>query len=88
MFFLSGSLFPLTGVPDWMAVLSRLNPVTYGMDPLRRIVLGATLPAEATDRLGLTMFGQVLPIGLEALVLLAFGVVMLGVAVVNFRRRD
>jgi ABC-2 type transport system permease protein len=88
MFFLSGSLFPLAGVPDWMAVLSRLNPATYGMDPLRRIVLGAGLPAEATDRLGLTIFGQVLPIGLEALVLLAFGVVMLGVAVRNFRQRD
>jgi ABC-2 type transport system permease protein len=88
MFFLSGSLFPLAGVPDWMAVLSRLNPATYGMDPLRRIVLGAGLPAEATDRLGLTISGQVLPIGLEALILLAFGVVMLGVAVVNFRRRD
>jgi ABC-2 type transport system permease protein len=88
MFFLSGSLFPLAGVPDWMAVLSRLNPATYGMDPIRRVVLGAGLPTEATDRLGLTIFGQVLPIGLEAVILLAFGAVMLAVAVANFRRRD
>ncbi|HEX6139793.1 MAG TPA: ABC transporter permease [Candidatus Limnocylindria bacterium] len=88
LFFLSGSLFPLTNVPDWMAVLGRLDPVSYGMDPIRRIVLGATLPAQAVDSLGLTLFGHVLPIGLEALILLAFGAVMLGLGVVNFRRRE
>jgi ABC-2 type transport system permease protein len=88
MFFLSGSLFPLTGLPEWMAVLARLNPVTYGMDPIRRIVLGETLPPAAVDSLGLTVFGQVLPIGLEALILLGFGAVMLGIGVMNFRRRD
>jgi ABC-2 type transport system permease protein len=88
MFFLSGSLFPLAGLPDWMTVLTRLDPVSYGMDPIRRIVLGTSLPPEATDALGLTIFGQVLPIGVEALVLLAFGAVMLAIAVANFRRRD
>jgi len=88
MFFLSGSLFPLTGVPDWLAVAGRLDPATYGMDPIRRIVLGATLPSDAVNRLGLTLFDQVVPIGVEALILLAFGAAMLGIAVVNFRHRD
>ncbi|HEY7525520.1 MAG TPA: ABC transporter permease [Candidatus Limnocylindria bacterium] len=88
LFFLSGSLFPLTNVPDWMAVLGRLDPVSYGMDPIRRIVLGATLPADAVNSLGLTLFDQVLPIGLEAAILLAFGAVMLGIGVWNFRRRE
>jgi len=88
MFFLSGSLFPLTGVPDWMAVLGRLDPVTYGMDPIRRIVLGATLPPDAVNALGLTIFDQVLPIGVEALILLGFGAAMLAIGVANFRRRD
>ena len=88
MFFLSGSLFPLSGLPSWMTVLTRLDPVTYGMDPIRRIILGEGLPPGATDTLGLTIFGQVLPIGLEALILLTFGFAMLGIAVVNFRRRD
>jgi ABC-2 type transport system permease protein len=88
MFFLSGSLFPLAGLPDWMTVLTRLDPVTYGMDPIRRILLGASLPVGATDQLGLVVFGWTLPIAIEALVLLAFGAVMLGLAVMNFRRRD
>ncbi|MGH2445414.1 MAG: ABC transporter permease [Candidatus Limnocylindria bacterium] len=87
MFFLSGSLFPLSGLPDWMTVLTRLDPVTYGMDPLRRIMLGASIPGGA-DALGLTIFGWTLPIGVEALILLAFGAVMLGIAVLNFRRRE
>jgi ABC-2 type transport system permease protein len=88
MFFLSGALFPVTGLPDWMTVLTRLDPASYGMDPLRRIVLSASHPSGATDAFGMTLFGQVLPIGIEALILLAFGGVMLGVAIVNFRHRD
>ena len=88
IFFLSGSLFPLAGLPDWMTFLTRIDPASYGMDPLRRIVLGAALPQEAVDKLGLTLFGQVLPIWLEAGILVVFGVAMLGIAIVNFRRRD
>jgi ABC-2 type transport system permease protein len=88
MFFLSGSLFPLSGLPDWMSVVTRLDPVTYGMDPIRRILLGASLPVGAGDQLGLTVFGWTLPIGIEAIVLLAFGAAMLGLAVINFRRRE
>ncbi|OGN81053.1 MAG: ABC transporter [Chloroflexi bacterium GWC2_73_18] len=89
MFFLSGSLFPVTGLPDWMTVLTRLDPAAYGMDPLRRVVLeGAGFPAAMVDRLGLTLFDQVLPIPVEAAILLAFGVTMLGIAIRGFRARD
>lgn len=88
MFFLSGSLFPLRGVPDWMAILSRIDPATYGMDPLRRIVLGESLPGPFVEQLGVTLFDRVLPIGLELAVLVVFGLVMLGVGVASFRRRE
>jgi ABC-2 type transport system permease protein len=42
LFFLSGALFPLRGVdiPGWLQIASRLNPLTYGVDALRTIVLG------------------------------------------------
>jgi ABC-2 type transport system permease protein len=89
IFFLSGALFPLAaGLPLWMTVLTRLDPASYGIDPLRRIVLGAAMPAAAVDKLGLTLFDQVVPIGIEALILLAFGLVMLGIAIRNFQQRD
>ncbi len=89
MFFLSGALFPLTGLPGWMTVLTRIDPASYGIDPLRRVVLSDSgLPSAVIDRLGLTINGQVLAIPLEAGVMLAFGAVMLGIAVVMFQRRD
>lgn len=89
IFFLSGSLFPLQGLPDWMTFLTRIDPASYGMDPLRRVMLeGAGLPAAALDRLSLTIGDYVLPLWLEALVLLAFGLVVLTFAVRNFRMRD
>jgi ABC-2 type transport system permease protein len=89
IFFLSGALFPLAaGLPLWMTVLTRLDPASYGIDPLRRIVLGAAMPQAAVDKMGLTLFDQVLPMGLEAGILLAFGLVMLGIAIRNFQQRD
>ena len=55
----------------------------------RRVVLGgAGLPSFALDKMGLTLFDNVLPIVVEAAILLGFGVVMLAIAVRNFRVRD
>ncbi|MFS8639600.1 MAG: ABC transporter permease [Symbiobacteriaceae bacterium] len=38
MWLLSGAFFPLQGVPRWMEVLMRVNPLTYGVDALRGVV--------------------------------------------------
>jgi ABC-2 type transport system permease protein len=85
MFFLSGALFPLVGLPGWMTVLTRLNPASYGIDPIRRVLLGASgFPAE---RLAITIFDQTLPIPFESAIVLVFGLIMLAIAVRNFARR-
>ena len=83
MFFLAGALFPLRGLPAWMTVLTRLDPAAYGVDPLRRAVLGP-----AGDRLALTLFGQTLAVWTEEALLFGFGVLMLAFAVRSFQRRD
>jgi ABC-2 type transport system permease protein len=89
MFFLSGALFPLQGLPGWMTVLTRIDPASYGIDPLRRVVLSDSgRPASVIDQLALTIGGHVLPIELEVGVMLAFGLFMLGNAVAMFERRD
>ena len=88
MFFLSGALFPLQGLPTWMTWITRLDPASYGIDPLRRVVLSDSGQAAAVDRFAMTIGGQVLPIGLEVGIMFAFGAVLLGVAVVMFQRRD
>ncbi len=40
LFFLSGSMYPVDQAPDWLAVLIRLNPVTYAVDALRQVLIG------------------------------------------------
>ncbi len=87
MFFLSGALFPLTNLPGWMTLLTRLDPASYGIDPIRRVVLSNS-GVRNVDSLGLTINGHVLPVSLEAGIMLAFGAVLLGIAVVMFQRRD
>jgi len=41
IFFLSGALFPLEGIPGWLKVLTHGNPLTYGIDGMR-YALGGT----------------------------------------------
>jgi ABC-2 type transport system permease protein len=33
-------MFPPTGLPWWLRLLVRINPLTYGVDLIRRLVLG------------------------------------------------
>ena len=38
MFFISGAMFPVSGLPAWLTVLNRIDPLTYAVDPMRRAV--------------------------------------------------
>jgi ABC-2 type transport system permease protein len=40
LFLLSGAIFPLDKLPEWLLVIVKLNPLTYGVDALRQIALG------------------------------------------------
>ena len=40
IFFLSGSLFPLQGLPKVMEVITRIDPLTYGIDGVREALIG------------------------------------------------
>jgi ABC-2 type transport system permease protein len=40
LFFLSGALYPLDNLPSWLRALSRVDPLTYGVDGLRGSLLG------------------------------------------------
>jgi len=39
MFFVSGAMFPLANAPAWMDMLAKIDPLTYGVDALRSIML-------------------------------------------------
>ena len=38
LFFLSGALYPLNGLPAWLTVLTRVDPLTYIVAPMRHAV--------------------------------------------------
>ena len=42
IFFLSGALYPLTNLPKVLALLTRLDPLTYGVDGVRSVLIGVT----------------------------------------------
>ncbi len=42
LFFLSGALFPIDNLPGWLFPLVLADPVTYGVDGLRNLLLGTS----------------------------------------------
>jgi len=64
VFFLSGALFPLGGLPKTFAWLLKLNPLTYGVDGLRGSLIGEFHQAVSLDFLVL---------GISVLLVLAVG---------------
>jgi ABC-2 type transport system permease protein len=39
LFFLSGALFPLQGLPTWLSAVSRIDPLTYGVNAMRFLLV-------------------------------------------------
>jgi ABC-2 type transport system permease protein len=87
MFFLSGALYPVAGLPAWLEILTKLNPLTYAVDPMRRLVFAhADVTDTGTLDAGVTWFGRQVPALVEAGLVFAIGLALLGVAVRRFAR--
>jgi ABC-2 type transport system permease protein len=72
LFFLSGALFPLDGLPGWLSTLTLLDPLTYGVDALRYFLIGAS------------NFSPLVSVG----VLASFMAVSVGIGAALFRRME
>ena len=48
LIFLAGVFFPVEGVPGWLQIVAKVNPLTYGVDAIRQIFLGSHVMAETT----------------------------------------
>ena len=91
MFFLSGALYPLSNLPTWLRALTRIDPLTYAVDPMRRAVFARLdIPAAAQRLLnpGVTWFGWRVPTLVELGLVLVMGLVMLGIAMAEFSRAE
>jgi ABC-2 type transport system permease protein len=87
MFFISGALFPASGLPGWLTVLNRIDPLTYAVDPIRRIVfshLSVSAPARAVLDPGVTWWSYRIPTLVEAAMIVVLGLVMLAIAIWEF----
>jgi ABC-2 type transport system permease protein len=92
MFFLSGAFFPLSKLPTWLRALTVIDPLTYGVDPMRRAVfekLHHLSPKTiAVLSPGVHWNGWRVPTLLELAIVAAMGAVMLGIAILQFSRAE
>ncbi len=95
LFFLSGALYPLTGLPAWLAVLTRLDPLTYIVGPMRHLVFNhlnvpAYVATEINTRLApsITWAGWPVPVWLSLTLVAAMGLGMMSVAIAEFSKTE
>jgi ABC-2 type transport system permease protein len=91
MMFLSGALYPTSGLPVWLAVATKVNPVTYAVAPMRSVVvshLDLSAAAARTLNPGITWNGWSVPVGLQLVMLTVLGLLAFAVAVQRFSKTD
>jgi ABC-2 type transport system permease protein len=91
LYFLSGAMFPASNLPVWLTIANRIDPLTYAVDPMRRIVfdhlhLSAAVRAKLDP--GVTWDGWRVPTLLEVAVVAVLGLIMLCVAIAEFNRSE
>ena len=91
MVFLSGALYPVGGLPAWLELLNRLNPLTYAVDPMRHLMfdhLDISETARRTLDPGVTWFGWQVPPVLEVGIVALMGLAMVAAAIWRFARAE
>lgn len=91
MLFLSGALFPLSGMPAWMDVIVKVNPLTYSVDMFKKIILQPDQMAPALREamgLDLTIFDHVITFSQEIIVVVAISVIFVVLATIKFSKSE
>lgn len=84
MVFLSGAFFPLQDLPVWMNILVKINPATYGIAPIRQVMLGT--PPDSP--FGINLLGHTMSLWDNIAVLAVFGVAMTILAMWSFGSQE
>jgi ABC-2 type transport system permease protein len=91
LFFLSGALYPLSGLPAWLTVLTRIDPLTYIVDPMRRAVFShLNISPAALHQLapGVSWGGWTVPLGLSLGIVALMGLIMVSIAIAEFNKTE
>ena len=92
--FLSGVFFPVNNVPAWLEVVSKVNPLTYGVDAIRQLFLRVDIAemgdmiASGTSPIGVTIFNHTMTVLDDMLVVTVLGVIMLSLAMWAFSKQE
>ena len=78
MLFLSGAMYPVTSMPAALRHLTLLNPLTYGIDAFKHVLLKDGTPP----------LGPEFPLFLDLSLVTAISLVMLTLAALSFRRKE
>ena len=84
LIFLAGVFFPINQAPDWLQVISKFNPLTYGVDAIRQIFLGS----DSGPYLGVTVLGHTMTLPEEVAIMSVFAVVLISIAGWAFNRQE
>jgi ABC-2 type transport system permease protein len=89
LFFLSGALYPLNGLPAWLTVLTRIDPLTYVVGPMRQAVF-SHLNVAGLSRLApsITWGGWVVPLWFSLGIVAVMGLIMMSIAILEFSRTE
>jgi ABC-2 type transport system permease protein len=91
VFFLSGAVFPITTLPTWLGILTKIDPLTYAVDAMRRAVFGhISIPPAIRDQLapGVSWHGWRLPTLFELAIVVLLGTVMMTMAIRRFSKTE
>jgi ABC-2 type transport system permease protein len=91
LFFLSGALYPLSGLPAWLSVLTRIDPLTYIVGPMRQAVFShLNMPAAFEQHLSptITWAGWPVPLGLSIGMVAVMGLGMTAIAIAEFSKTE
>jgi len=85
LIFLAGVFFPVNQVPIWMEVISKLNPLTYGVDAIRQVFLGTEAGVAA---IGVTVAGHTTSLLEDVIVIAIMSTLLLSAAIWAFNRQE
>lgn len=77
MFFLSGALYPVNVLPPALQYLTFINPLSYGIDAFKHVLLGSAAPP----------LGPEFPIVLDIGAVIMFSFIMIVIASLSFERK-
>jgi ABC-2 type transport system permease protein len=78
MLFLSGAMYPVTSMPSALRHLTLINPLTYGIDAFKHVLL----------RNGTPPLGPEFTLSLDLFLITAISLLMLTLAALSFRRKE